>query len=411
MKKNTKKKIVIISAILIINIIVTVITTKIVNNMSIGNKNYESESGNSNSTLIAKYIQKGITLGGITGTLETLDTYDATATPEDISWGKTAYVKGVKITGTKRETVTGDETTNTTIHDEYGNAIIIPAGFKVVNPEANVEDGIVIEDAMKGSQFVWVPVGEVKTNNGETKTITLGRYTFDSNGKEQLKQSAENWNLYTSIDINGYSYKELSSSNYDNTIAKNLQDFITKTLSSGGYYIGRYEAGDVTAITDERTDDTSDGHQVVCKEGVYPYNYVLQPQAATLAREMYSSTNFESDLINSYAWDTAIVFIQTFSGDSNYSIQVGKNTTNNLQRTGENTLANVDSGNNPVDVRCNIYDMAGNVDEWTTETADPTNHSVRRGGNYSGTNTSSRAYHFTSLGSNRTEGFRTILYL
>ena len=59
----------------------------------------------------------------------------------------------------------------------------------------------------------------------------------------------------------------------------------------------------------------------------------------------------------------------------------------------------------------NIYDLAGNVDEWTTETAVPTNHSVRRGGNYSGTNTSSRAYHFTSLGSNRTEGFRTILYL
>ena len=41
---------------------------------------------------------------------------------------------------------------------------------------------------------------------------------------------------------------------------------------------------------------------------------------------MYSSSNFESDLINSYAWDTAIVFIQEFSGDTDYSRQAGRNT-------------------------------------------------------------------------------------
>ena len=29
----------------------------------------------------------------------------------------------------------------------------------------------------------------------------------------------------------------------------------------------------------------------------------------------------ESDLMNSYAWDTAIIFIQTFSGDIDYSKQ------------------------------------------------------------------------------------------
>lgn len=46
------------------------------------------------------YIKEGITIGGITGTLETLNTFDATARPEDIVEGKTAYVKGEKITGT-----------------------------------------------------------------------------------------------------------------------------------------------------------------------------------------------------------------------------------------------------------------------------------------------------------------------
>ena len=47
-----------------------------------------------------EYIKAGITLGGVTGTLESLDTSDATATPEDILWGETAYVNGKKITGT-----------------------------------------------------------------------------------------------------------------------------------------------------------------------------------------------------------------------------------------------------------------------------------------------------------------------
>ena len=41
-----------------------------------------------------------VSIGGITGTFETLDTSDANATPEDIIWGETAYVDGQKITGT-----------------------------------------------------------------------------------------------------------------------------------------------------------------------------------------------------------------------------------------------------------------------------------------------------------------------
>ena len=62
---------------------------------------YIATTANAGSNLIASYIKSGITVGGITGTLEVLDTSDATATPEDITKGKTAYVDGVKITGTR----------------------------------------------------------------------------------------------------------------------------------------------------------------------------------------------------------------------------------------------------------------------------------------------------------------------
>ena len=70
---------------------------------------------------------------------------------------------------------------------------------------------------------------------------------------------------------------------------------------------------------------------------------------------MYDNKNFENDLINSLAWDTALVFIQTFGMD-NYSMQ-GRVTSNiQQQNTGESE-----------DKQLNIYDMASNTVEWNTE--------------------------------------------
>ena len=128
---------------------------------------------------------------------------------------------------------------------------------------------------------------------------------------------------------------------------------------------------------------------------------------------MYRSANFTSDLINSYAWDTAIVFIQECSGDKNYSTQIGENTETYLQKVGESTLANVDSGDESKDVRCNIYDMAGNTMEWTTETYSRTYEAgVFRGGNYanSGGRTRSRSNTDTTPRV-RTVACRSTLYL
>ena len=75
-------------------------------------------------------------------------------------------------------------TDNTELQDAYGNKIVVPAGFKVTNDAATVDKGIVIEDATSGatagSQFVWIPVGKIYTDEqkteSQTKTITLGRY-------------------------------------------------------------------------------------------------------------------------------------------------------------------------------------------------------------------------------------------
>ena len=120
---------------------------------------------------------------------------------------------------------------------------------------------------------------------------------------------------------------------------------------------------------------------------------------------MYNSSNFDSDLINSYAWYTTIVYIQKFSGDADYSRQ------NRLQ----NTLAKcgeAHSGSN-YDVRCNIYDMAGNDFEWGTETSsNGTNNYVLYGGKYSEPSTNVSFHIGTySTDSDPTIAPRPILYL
>ena len=392
--KKKQKLIIAIAIILIVVILAIVITTNIIsNNSQIANEGYFATTANASSNLIASYIKKGEKIGGITGTLEVLDTSDATATAADIAKGKTAYVKGEKITGTR-------DPDNYYFTDSLGNTVKVPGGFKVVNPEDNVTDGIIIEDVnagddnTKGSQFVWIPVGDVITNtSGSKTTITLGRYDFNSDGTTKAVSSSFTEDT-----------KKSHNSSYGNVIAKDIEDFKSKVTTSGGYYIGRYEAGDATAKTSQHS-SSGTTNPVTCKTGVYPYNYVTQSQASSLAQEMYTSSNFDSDLINSYAWDTAIVFIQTFSGDTDYSRQTGLQRT--LAKCGEAT-----DGTNK-DVRCNIYDMAGNTLEWTTETNSDTDYPcVRRGGFYGGSiYCTSRRYDISTTYCDSFYSFRPTLYL
>ena len=290
---NKKQKLIVTIAIILIAVILAiVITTNIIsNNSQIANEGYFATTTNANSNLVASYIKNGVKVGGITGTLEVLDTSDATATAANIAKGKTAYVKGEKITGTR-------EPDNYYFTDSLGNTVKVPGGFEVVNPEDNVTDGIIIEDLnagdenTKGSQFVWIPVGDVITNtSGSKTTITLGRYTFDTSGAETLVQSAAEYANETQLitSIGCYFQELLNTTSSQNAKAKDIKEFISKATTSGGYYIGRYEAGDANATSTQRTSSTSDSNPVACKVGIYPYNFVTQSQASSLAKGMYSN--------------------------------------------------------------------------------------------------------------------------
>ena len=270
----------------------------------------------------------------------------------------------------------------TTLEDTYGNQVTIPKGFKIASDSATeVTGGIVIEDATYtntiGSQFVWIPVGTgenaIKKANKEKVDIALGRYEFTK----------------TTSEYSGSSFTEDTTANhnsdYKNAIAKDIEQFKTSVKNNHGYYIGRYEAGVVdynssvsTSNSDYKinwTGYTGDNIKLVCKKEQQVWNYVTQNKASELSRDMYGSeAKVTSDLINSYAWDTAIVFVQKCGKESNsstYSRTWGHSsiTEGMPQATGTNILTETSK----VDKQCNIFDMAGNCLEWTTETYSSSN--------------------------------------
>ena len=295
----------------------------------------------------------------------------------------------------------------------------IPKGFKIADDSAtDVTGGIVIEDATYtntiGSQFVWIPVGTgenaIKKANNETVEIELGRYDFTKNSDGTITTS-ECSGDFTEDTIASH------NSSYGNAIARDIETFKTSANSNHGYYIGRYEAGitGYEGFDEDNRNWTGTNIQVVCKAGQEVWNYITQPKASEVSRNMYGSeSKVTSDLINSYAWDTAILFIQkcgTESNSSTYSRTIGYSSTSTSapQATGTNIL----NETKKVDKQCNIFDMAGNCWEWTTETYSYSyGPCVGRGGNYYGSYsyTSNRSISDASYADSNLS-FRPLLYL
>ena len=256
--KNKKLLILIIVVILIGIIVGSILIRNVIVNKRAEEEKYKLGE-NTSSSLIAKYIRKGVKIGGITGELEGLDTSDASAKAEDIEWGKTGYVNGEKIVGTmltsnkvsylKDKDAYFEE--DKEVVDDLGNKITLPEGFKVSEETADlVEDGVVIEDK-EGNQFVWIPA---KTGSGVTIHTSIGDKTI----------------IYQRTDFgkNAGNYGE-----YSETLPTDEEASVN---ANGGYYIGRFESGDKVSTEAGKMREEGDNHQneVSIKKGQAPYNYV-----------------------------------------------------------------------------------------------------------------------------------------
>ena len=153
--------------------------------------------------------------------------------------------------------------------------------------------------------------------------------------------------------------------------------------ANGGYYIGRYEAGDKisTDAGKMRASGDSQTNEMVIKKGQAPYNYITYDNSKILAEGMGSKRGYTgitkmASSSSSYAWDTAINFIQiktadygTNSPQGNYNdttfiyANVGQTEKTQTKAKGNSQLVPTGQTTGV----SNIYDIGGNCWEYTTE--------------------------------------------
>ena len=308
-------------------------------------------------------------------------------------------------------------TENATYTDSEKTTVTIPKGFKVsgvvktgdTDGEQTVSKGLVIQDA-DGNEFVWVPVNY-------TATGTLDDDGLDSGFKNTFKRSKTS-----------SSYTEPYASGYGENGAEEKSDYLKMMKSvqkNKGFYIGRYEAGTIKP----RTSSTTDKSDVVIKRDAYPYIYVKWGEAMNtvgnvgavyLSKHMYDKKDIgaTSTLCYGVQWDAAMTFVadstHSTSNSTNWgnyrdnawnitrttakytdstNVKTGswRDITSNKSKTKSESILLTTGASDTFKVK-NIFDLAGNVFEWTME-ADFSTSRVDRGGGYRYSGSSGPASH------------------
>ena len=317
------------------------------------------------STALGKtlYITFSHSIEGGTTTVEPPIPY-AVKENKTYSFTVTGTVDGKTYTKDVSVTVNQFKGTNDYVADNIevtypDGKVWIPEGFKIADDSSEyIQGGVVIEDK-DGNQFVWIPVNSI----------------------DDYKRT---W--YKGDDI------YLSFSSYSESLSDDEKNSVT---TYKGFYIGRYESGDKESTEAKTLRSSNDVTETITiKKGQAPYNYVTKTQAVSLAEgfktQQKYSENIITKLTSSYAWDTTIEFLQKVNSDYGSSSEEGNyydttfsykdiNEANQTKASKSQVL--VPTGQTtPV---CNIYDMGGNVEEWTTETYSKKNYTCTpRGGPY-----------------------------
>ena len=273
----------------------------------------------------------------------------------------TAYTKevSVEVNQFKDTYEYMDKNTEVTYPD---GKVWVPEGFKIADDSSdNIQGGVVIEDK-DGNQFVWVPVDKIDDYKRTAYAGDVATETIDST-TNSIK-----------ISSGRYYYTEALPDDEKNSVT-----------TYKGFYIGRYEAGDKestgTTKATFRTGGLGTSNSVTIKADQVPYDHVTRDEAVSLAEGFKKQQNYNdtltTKLVSSYAWDTTIAFMQKTENEYGESSPQGnyKDTTFTYKDiTDENKTEQIKDEDSELLVAtgqttpvCNIYDMGGNVYEWTSE--------------------------------------------
>ena len=269
------------------------------------------------------------------------------------------------------------ETSYTIFKDVNGEQVPIPEGYIVSeNSDENiVNKGLVVSDS-RGNEYVWISCTvDSSSNKLQYKRTEWG---VEKDGTDNSRAIKDELTL-KDIDVT------YSKTDTDNGINEEISKEIVAQINAekesikkyGGYYIGRYEVG-------------KDNKTAVIKAEQEPYVNIKWSKAYELAKGIGGGEGATTYLCSSYSWDTAINFIQNTTGKNYATSIIGFNGNWKSQEVKDssgkvikpvNTAQRLNTG--LTTALCNIYDMGGNVGEFTTELNPGTSETVvLRGGNY-----------------------------
>lgn len=303
---------------------------------------------------------------------------------------------------------------------EPTDGVKIPTGFYYVG--GTKASGIVISDNkndknkyrnqkvvgtdLLGNQYVWIPC----TTDSSSSDLQYARteWGVEVDGDDNSRAIKDELTL-TDASV---TYSDADTANGINAdVSKEIVAQIKAEKASvaqyGGYYIGRYEVG--------RNSDTA-----VVKYNQTPYASITWSTAYGLAKKIITNSEVNSYLCSSYAWDTAVNFIQNNSTAKNYATSIeGFNGNWNPQAVKDPSGNVIKPAGTSQQLNtglttqfCNIFDMGGNEAEFTTELNPGTSETVvLRGGYYYNNTPAGSRWDSTSGVANPDLGFRATLFL
>ena len=303
---------------------------------------------------------------------------------------------------------------------EPTDGVKIPTGFYYVG--GTKASGIVISDNkndknkyrnqkvvgtdLLGNQYVWIPC----TTDSSSSDLQYARteWGVEVDGADNSRAIKDELTLTDS----SVTYSDADTANGINAdvskeIVAQIKAEKTSVAKYGGYYIGRYEVG-------------KNGDTAVVKYNQTPYASITWSTAYGLAKKIITNSEATSYLCSSYAWDTAVNFIQNNSTAKNYATSIeGFNGNWNPQAVKDPSGNVIKPAGTSQQLNtglttqfCNIFDMGGNEAEFTTELNPGTSETVvLRGGRYYGNFPAGYRWDFDSGDAYISLGFRATLFL
>ena len=304
----------------------------------------------------------------------------------------------------------------------------------------DLDTGLVIVDTL-GNEYVWVEVPKLGSVY-RTAGLQITEFT-----DEEYEKIENDLHTYTALYRDGTVYEDEYSADASTGLTSAQYTALKKKMlksvyQNGGFYIGRYEAG-----TDKKRTTNTDVTYLTAmtQANQYPLNWVTCSQAQTLASKVAPSGR-SSSLMFGVQWDLVLKYMETKAiakGTASSAIQQllkqsstswGNYNPSKYSITGENVQYSLNNGSkwnaapyskssagnvflttgaNSIFAKQNIFDIGGNVWEWTLEnTTNAENACALRGGSFEATTETTAHYRNSGYAafSYYSVGYRVAIY-